>query len=1283
MPRRSLALVLALHLALLTPPSAVAAPAQVAGIFDEDADQNYLAQAEHGDLEAQFQVGQAYLYGMATKADPAEARKWLEKAAARGHADAQFLLATLYEQGVAGPVDVAGALNLYRAAAAQGENRAMVRAGHLLRARREPQEARKWLERAAGNAEPEAQLDLGLLEAEAGNVQQAGMWIDRAASDLDAARYFQAPLHPPVDQAKLAPFERALARLWGAGGPIDPAGAKADFETLAAQGHPAAMYYLAELLTEDSRQPGATKAANEWYRKSALAGYAAAQMVASRLDGMNEKVSREWLRKAAAQGIPEAQFALGSELYHEDASREEGRALLEKAARQGNVAAAYSLSSNGRLGFHVGGDKKTQAQDDWLRFAAERGFSQAQHSLATRLVEQGNVKDAIPWFERAVEQRDFNAARDLAEMYAQGKGVPKDLATAASWYLKELVQGDDNGLIGLASLAARDADLPWAEVLPPLLAAAERGNVFANSALARLYMTGRGVAKDPAKALALYRRTATSGDQSALIAIGSMYAEGNGVPRNDAEAVRWYEKALPNDGVGANLYLARMLRDGRGIKQDLARAIKLLEEAGSRGIGEAYAELGTMYEKGLGVPVDLKKARDYFASAADNGWEPAKEHLKDFVTEGDRLKLVAGQRYLQELRQKAEAGDPAAQLALSRQFLDAQAGVRNPEAGFNWLRKAAEGGLPEAKLELAQAYDNGIAVQHGEQWTQVHQDRAEARRWYEAAAEAGSVPAMQWLARTCYNDPPTAFKWTLKAAQAGDPFSKGEVAQMYAAGTGTKPDFEQALSWAKALGGHGAAIIGHFYDSGTGVAKDDAVAVTWYRRGAEAGDLDAAAALALHLEEGRGTPRDVREAIKWYTKSAQPFDSDPAFAIARLYMQELHDEPQALRWYLTAIDYWNEGGDGTERYGRDEEFKTFTSRYPDLARASYAVAEMAAHGQGLPKDDTEANRWYEAAAGFDQKYPHTAFLAELQLGLRKNSLKDFERAAKLVNEDGQSLIAAIQKVQGIPAFRRGLPAMLKELQEAARQGFGPAAFQLGWLYAAGIGVPRNQRRAKAWQARAQQLGYALGPLLEPKLSLAACKKAASAILASEPLDGNILALGLSKGRSVAYERFLKGLEIAGKAYRELEAKAKPGVFEYMVIHDEPMEPDDLKAWADNHGWTVPEAEKAWTNERLKARAGMTHEPAKQFQLLRQAADGMDGEAMGMVAEAYFKGKIVKRDVVEAYRWMLLARSFGSSMERTPDEEVEKALTPAQRAKAQDAALAWWEKRMGVKLLAGP
>jgi TPR repeat protein len=73
----------------------------------------------------------------------------------------------------------------------------------------------------------------------------------------------------------------------------------------------------------------------------------------------------------------------------------------------------------------------------------------------------------------------------------------------------------------------------------------------------------------------------------------------------------------------------------------------------------------------------------------------------------------------------------------------------------------------------------------------------------------------------------------------------------------------------------------------------------------------------------------------------------------------------------------------------------------------------------------------------------------------------------------------------------------------------------------------------------------------------------------------------------------------------------------------------------------------------------------------------------MVAEAYFKGKIVKRDVVEAYRWMLLARSFGSSMERTPDEEVEKALTPAQRAKAQDAALAWWEKRMGVKLLAGP
>ena len=78
----------------------------------------WLAEAEKGNVEAQYYVGKIYEGGLGTPPDYAAAASWYEKAAAKGHSASQFALGSLYEKGFDGvPPDPKKAFALYRSAA--------------------------------------------------------------------------------------------------------------------------------------------------------------------------------------------------------------------------------------------------------------------------------------------------------------------------------------------------------------------------------------------------------------------------------------------------------------------------------------------------------------------------------------------------------------------------------------------------------------------------------------------------------------------------------------------------------------------------------------------------------------------------------------------------------------------------------------------------------------------------------------------------------------------------------------------------------------------------------------------------------------------------------------------------------------------------------------------------------------------------------------------------------------------------------------------------------------
>jgi TPR repeat protein len=75
------------------------------------------------------------------------------------------------------------------------------------------------------------------------------------------------------------------------------------------------------------------------------------------------------------------------------------------------------------------------------------------------------------------------------------------------------------------------------------------------------------------------------------------------------------------------------------------------------------------------------------------------------------------------------------------------------------------------------------------------------------------------------------------------------------------------------------ANLGNMLMGGRGLAKDEAEAVRWLRKAADAGDTNGMASLGFAYETGRGIAKNESEAIRWYRKAA---DAGHTWATKRL-----------------------------------------------------------------------------------------------------------------------------------------------------------------------------------------------------------------------------------------------------------------------------------------------------------------------------------------------------------------------------------------------------------------
>ncbi len=128
------AISLAIVLLALWHPGVSAEPAQPAPANGEAMELNFLdawalagdrVRAQHGDADAQYNLGHAYATGNDVERDRSKAIKWYAAAAKAGHLEAQYALGSLFQHGWKGiPPNHREAANWFKQAAERGHVKA-------------------------------------------------------------------------------------------------------------------------------------------------------------------------------------------------------------------------------------------------------------------------------------------------------------------------------------------------------------------------------------------------------------------------------------------------------------------------------------------------------------------------------------------------------------------------------------------------------------------------------------------------------------------------------------------------------------------------------------------------------------------------------------------------------------------------------------------------------------------------------------------------------------------------------------------------------------------------------------------------------------------------------------------------------------------------------------------------------------------------------------------------------------------------------------------------------
>lgn len=434
----------------------------------------------------------------------------------------------------------------------------------------------------------------------------------------------------------------------------------------------------------------------------------------------------------------------------------------EEAVKQYNLSLKYSdydwsLWMLGKMYLHgFGVDQDYEKARDFFERSDSNESGNAQFELG-HIYEYGkgvevDINKAIEYYQNAYEQGDADAKykidiltgkinysdRNLnferALDYTYGFTVEVDYEKALEYYQIEANKGHPESIYNIGYIISESSPIKRnTDVANYFKRAAELGNVYAQTSLASLYATGKGVEKNNKKSFFWEKKAALSGNISSIKEVAHNYYLGYGTDKNFKKSFEWYQKSAERGDAESFYQLAEMYREGKGVEKDFNKSLELYEKSASLGYDEAQNELATVYFKGEKVLKDYKKSFYWSEKAASQGLADAQNKLGLFYSTGKNVVPVDMDKAFKFFKQAAEQGSEKAATNLGK-FYDAGYGVKSDEVeAFIWYKKAADMGSDEGMYNLGRFYASGKSVQ---------KDINKAIEWYKKSAD-GQFKASQ------------------------------------------------------------------------------------------------------------------------------------------------------------------------------------------------------------------------------------------------------------------------------------------------------------------------------------------------------------------------------------------------------------------------------------------------------------------------------------------------------------------------------------------------------------
>lgn len=285
--------------------------------------------------------------------------------------------------------------------------------------------------------------------------------------------------------------------------------------------------------------------------------------------------------------------------------------------------------------------------------------------------------------------------------------------------------------------------------------------------------------------------------------------------------------------------------------------------------------------------------------------------------------------------------------------------------------------------------------------------------YYLKAAEHGELDKAQYKAGEyyyafCKGEGKIDFNLTIEegisnaisyyemAANQGNINAQIDLYEIFYVGEYVEENDKEAFKWIKMAAQQGNAeaecSIAHAYVFGTGVEADYEEAVKWYEKAAEQGCKEAIRELGFAYRTGdlHLYPSDEKS-FYYYMEAAKQGDAFSQTKIAEFYMEGegvRKNQKEAEKWYRKAfISYMTEAMEG-DIYSQEQ------------------IAELYMEGKGVEKDEQEAAKWYkkvldyyteEALKGDGEKQIEVALFYLEGKGVEKDdkeSIRWYEKAVQ-------------------------------------------------------------------------------------------------------------------------------------------------------------------------------------------------------------------------------------------------------------------------------------------------